>query len=178
MTRMADAMDRTILMSLISDKPALEGYHGHGVFTYALLDGLSHADRDNDGMIEISELAGYVDRTVPEITEKAFRARQRPLLNIRGFDFVLAKKTDGLVESDHFSGLKTPKDLQMSFRANSNSVDRDSLRTQTYVSVRGLAISCPNAYAARRFAFCSSSHDRSLRISWSGLLNQSVDQKR
>jgi hypothetical protein len=49
--RLIVATGRTVLTASTSDKPALEGYHGHGVFTYALLDGLSHADRDNDGMI-------------------------------------------------------------------------------------------------------------------------------
>lgn len=49
----------------------------------ALLGGLSHADRGNDGMIEVSKLAGYVDRPVPEITEKAFHVRQLPHMTSR-----------------------------------------------------------------------------------------------
>lgn len=97
--RLIEATGRTVLTASTSYKPALEDYHGHGVFTYALLDGLSRAERDNDGMIEVSELATYVDRTVPEITEKAFHVRQLPQMNIQGSDFALVKKTDGLVEA-------------------------------------------------------------------------------
>ena len=38
--RMTRAMGRTVLSASTDDAPALEGYRGHGVFTYALLDAL------------------------------------------------------------------------------------------------------------------------------------------
>jgi uncharacterized caspase-like protein len=38
---------------------------GHGIFTWALLDGLNgKADADNDGIVSLGELLDYVDITV------------------------------------------------------------------------------------------------------------------
>lgn len=39
-----------------------------GAFTEALLEGLQHADFDHDGLISVSDLAEYLDRRVPELT--------------------------------------------------------------------------------------------------------------
>ncbi|MBL8847421.1 MAG: hypothetical protein JNN24_16785 [Hyphomicrobium zavarzinii] len=95
--RLIQATGRTVLTAATSDRPALEGYRGHGVFTYALLDGLARADSNGNGLIEVTELAGFVDTAVPEITEKAFGLRQLPQMSIQGSDFALARKVDGLV---------------------------------------------------------------------------------
>lgn len=95
--RLIQATGRTVLTAATSDRPALEGYKGHGVFTYAIIDGLARADRNGNGLIEVTELAGYVDAAVPEITQKAFGQRQLPQMSIQGSDFALAKKIDELV---------------------------------------------------------------------------------
>jgi hypothetical protein len=43
----------------------------HGAFTEALLEGLSKAgDTDANGMISVEELAGYIDRRLPVLTDK------------------------------------------------------------------------------------------------------------
>ena len=47
---------------------ALEGYKGHGVFTWALLDALRNGDRNGNGTIELIELVGHVQATVPRIS--------------------------------------------------------------------------------------------------------------
>ncbi|MCK1386635.1 hypothetical protein, partial [Bradyrhizobium sp. 21] len=78
------------------DAPALEGYHGHGVFTYALLDAMDHADVNNDGLIEISELADYIDRKVPDYSFEAFNLRQIPQRSIVGNNFALINRTSVL----------------------------------------------------------------------------------
>jgi hypothetical protein len=63
---------------LLDDQPALEGYRGHGVFTYALLDALARGDRNGNGLIEVTELIEHVDGLVPEITLKTWGTRQVP----------------------------------------------------------------------------------------------------
>lgn len=88
-SRLTRAIGRTILSASTDDAPALEGYRGHGVLTFALLEGLGAADENGNATIEVTELAGYVDRIVPEISQSAFGMRQVPQMLIRGSDFAL-----------------------------------------------------------------------------------------
>ena len=58
---------------------------GHGIFTYALLDGLQGlADTDGDGFISASELFSYVARLVPRLTDD----QQHPYSKMEGTDLV------------------------------------------------------------------------------------------
>jgi len=60
---------------------------GHGVFTYAVLEGLQGpADADGDGFISVSELFGYVARLVPRLTGE----QQHPYNKMEGTDLVFA----------------------------------------------------------------------------------------
>jgi WD40 repeat protein len=63
-----EATGRPVLTAAAAGKPAFEGYHGHGVFTWALIDALFHGDSNGDGLIELSELAAHVENTVPKIS--------------------------------------------------------------------------------------------------------------
>jgi Caspase domain len=68
--RLMGATGRTILMSASEQQLAVEGYHGHGVFSYAFMEGLAHADQDNAKQITLLGLMNYVDRRVPEISRE------------------------------------------------------------------------------------------------------------
>src|SRR6202048_5588538 len=92
LNRMTRATGRTFLTATTDDAPALEGYRGHGVFTYALLDALEHADVNKNGLIEVSELADYIDQKVPDFSFEAFKQRQIPQRNIVGNNFALTNK--------------------------------------------------------------------------------------
>jgi WD40 repeat protein/uncharacterized caspase-like protein len=96
LNRMTRATGRTFLTATTDDAPALEGYHGHGVFTYAILDALDHADANKNGLIEVSELADYIDQKVPDISFDAFKLRQIPQRSIVGNNFALTNKTEVL----------------------------------------------------------------------------------
>ncbi len=51
---------------------------GHGIFTWCLLEGLrGHADGDQDGVVIFDELAGYLSREVPRLTDN----QQHPHVN-------------------------------------------------------------------------------------------------
>ena len=91
--RMTQAMGRTVLSASTDDAPALEGYRGHGVFTYAVLDALGAADTNGNGTIEVTELASFVDQKVPELSHEAFRQRQVPQMKIVGSNFTLRTKS-------------------------------------------------------------------------------------
>ena len=92
LNRMTRATGRTFLVATTDDAPALEGYRGHGLFTYVLLDALNAADTNGNGLIEVSELADYVDAKVPEVSYEAFRLRQIPQRNMMGNNFALVGK--------------------------------------------------------------------------------------
>lgn len=87
--RLTRAMGRTILSASTDDAPALEGYKGHGVMTWALLDAIGRGDTNGNATIEITEIAGHLDLKVPEISASAFGFRQVPQMSIKGSDFAL-----------------------------------------------------------------------------------------
>jgi WD40 repeat protein len=66
---------------------------GHGVFTYALLDGLGgKADVNGDGQITVKELDSYLQDVVPVLTEKHKGSPQFPASYGFGNDFPVGVK--------------------------------------------------------------------------------------
>jgi uncharacterized caspase-like protein len=86
------ATGRAVLAATADDNMALEGYEQHGVFTYALLEGLKNADTNHNAQIEIGELADYVEAKVPEITLKKWGYEQFPMRDLQGMSFAVGKK--------------------------------------------------------------------------------------
>jgi WD40 repeat protein len=88
-----------------SRQAAYEGYQGHGVLTYALLEAFNKTDASGaDDRIRVGSLADYVDERVPAITQQLFGIYQRPIRKLSGNDFpigmraaVLARDTDALI---------------------------------------------------------------------------------
>ena len=97
--RLTRAMGRTILSASTDDAPALEGYKGHGVMTWAMLDGMGRADTNGNATIEVTELASFLDVTVPEVSFAAFGLRQVPQMSIKGSDFALGSMVSVLEAS-------------------------------------------------------------------------------
>jgi uncharacterized caspase-like protein len=82
----------TILSASTSQQEALEGYQGHGLFTYVLVEGLKgKADYDKDGFIKTLELANYIDDKVPILAEKIFKRSQYPTATPHGQAFPIGK---------------------------------------------------------------------------------------
>jgi WD40 repeat protein len=65
--RLHEATGRPVVTAASPGKSAYENYKGHGVFTYALIEALHKGDTNNNGKIEVSELAAHVERRVPEL---------------------------------------------------------------------------------------------------------------
>jgi WD40 repeat protein/uncharacterized caspase-like protein len=65
--RLHEATGRPVITAAAPGKSAYENYKGHGVFTYALMEALHKGDTNNNGMIEVTELAEHVERRVPEL---------------------------------------------------------------------------------------------------------------
>lgn len=94
--RLTRAMGRSVLSASTDDAPALEGYQGHGVLTYALLQAIQSGDANGNGMLEVTELAAYIDEKVPQYSSQAFGYRQVPQMSILGSDFALGAQTEVL----------------------------------------------------------------------------------
>jgi uncharacterized caspase-like protein len=65
--RLHEATGRPVLTAASPGKAAYENYKGHGVFTYALMEALHLGDTNNNGKIEVTELAAHVEKRVPEL---------------------------------------------------------------------------------------------------------------
>ena len=86
------AVGSTILSASTSLQEAVEGYQGHGLFTYVLVEGLKgKADKGKTGYVKTTELADYVDNEVPVLAEKVFKKAQYPTISISGQAFPIGK---------------------------------------------------------------------------------------
>jgi WD40 repeat protein len=86
------AVGTTILSASTSVQEALEGYEGHGVFTWVLTEGLrGKADKGKSGFVKTTELADYVDTEVPLLAEKVFKRAQYPTVNSSGQGFPIGQ---------------------------------------------------------------------------------------
>ena len=88
--KLTRATGRATIVASTDEQPAAEGYRGHGVFTYVLLQALRHADGEfgnRDGYTGLFELAAYVNDQVPSITMNAFKFEQIPQVHMVGTDF-------------------------------------------------------------------------------------------
>jgi uncharacterized caspase-like protein len=68
--KLNEATGRPVITASNASQAALEGYQGHGVFTYAILDALAHGDANNNGTIEVSEIADWVQTHAPQFSTK------------------------------------------------------------------------------------------------------------
>jgi WD40 repeat protein len=86
------AVGSTILSASTSVQEALEGYQGHGLFTYVVSEGLKgKADKGKSGFVKTNELAVYVDDEVPVLAERVFKRAQYPTANTNGMGFPIGK---------------------------------------------------------------------------------------
>jgi WD40 repeat protein len=89
MARLVKATGRATLMASSSAQVALEGYQGHGVFTWALIEGLKGKAASRDNQITVGSLADYVGDTLPDLTYKQFGYEQVPQRELQGMNFAI-----------------------------------------------------------------------------------------
>ena len=90
--KLSRSMGRTVLAATTDSESAKAGYAGFGIFTFALLDALALADQNNDGQIEVTELANYLTTNLPDLSERAGFGRQSPQVKVIGADFALTNR--------------------------------------------------------------------------------------
>ncbi len=85
------AIGSSVFSASSDTQQALEGYKGHGLFTYALIEGLKgKADVKKDGFITIYGLADYVEEQVIKLSEAIFKRQQTPTIQT-GVNFPLGR---------------------------------------------------------------------------------------
>jgi hypothetical protein len=90
MNRIKRKSGAMVLAAAQSKEQALEGYKGHGIFTYALLEGLEgKADSNKDGLVSTFELQEYVMKRADQLAEQVYGRAQQPYpAALSGFDVV------------------------------------------------------------------------------------------
>jgi WD40 repeat protein len=87
---------------------AYEGYHGHGLLTYAILEALDKkASTAADDRIGVAALADYVGVRVPEMSRRSFGIVQNPTRKLSGSDFPIGIRQSVLLGPD--DGAQIPK---------------------------------------------------------------------
>ncbi len=67
---------------------AYEGYKGHGVLTYSLLEALHRsATQKEEQRVKVGHLADHIDERVPQISQSLFGIYQKPTRKLAGNDF-------------------------------------------------------------------------------------------
>lgn len=89
MDRLMRASGRATIASSSEQQFALEGHENHGVFTYALLQGLRGAAQNREGEITVPDLMAYVAREVPQLTLKKWGYEQFPMQQFQGRPFAI-----------------------------------------------------------------------------------------
>lgn len=90
--RLAKATGRATISASSRSQVALEGYKGHGVFTYTLLEALRGKGYGNNRKITINELSDYVEDVLPSRTYNRWGYRQIPQSSMYGTNFNIGVK--------------------------------------------------------------------------------------
>jgi WD40 repeat protein len=87
---LSSAVGSTVLSASTDEGEALEGYQGHGLFTYVVLQGLD-GKASSRGNVSTLDLASYVDKEVPRIAEEVLKQPpQYPNTHTSGQPFPVA----------------------------------------------------------------------------------------
>jgi len=91
--RLTRSTGHATIVASSDDQVAMEGYEGHGIFTYILVEGLSgKADADGDGFITLQELSAYAEEEVPRRSYEKWGYEQILMRDLRKQDFPIYMK--------------------------------------------------------------------------------------
>ena len=95
--RLQHATGRSVITAASSS--AFEGYQGHGLLTYTILDELTKPEGSGNEEVTLSKLAAYVYDQVPKISQQVFGERQQPHNTIAD-DFPLGERVAAVTNAE------------------------------------------------------------------------------
>lgn len=90
--KLTRAVGRHTIVASSRSQVALEGFQGHGAFSWVLLDGLRGKAANPQGTVTVNSLVSYVETTLPELTYKKWGYEQIPQKSLIGEDFTIVAK--------------------------------------------------------------------------------------
>ncbi|MGE4319198.1 MAG: caspase family protein [Deferribacterales bacterium] len=90
--RISKATGRAVISASSANDVALEGYEGHGAFTYTLLKAIGGEGYGKDNLLTVNELSEYAEAVLPNITAQKWGYRQKPQVSMFGTDFFIGEK--------------------------------------------------------------------------------------
>lgn len=91
-TKLSRAVGRATIAASSKSQVALEGYNGHGAFTWTILEGIRGKAADQSGKITINTLATFIEEELPKLTYKKWGYEQVPQKTLQGMDFQIGMK--------------------------------------------------------------------------------------
>jgi WD40 repeat protein len=86
------AVGSSVFSASSDTQQALEGYKGHGLFTFVLMEGLQgKADFKKDGFITVKGLALHTEELVMTLSEEVFKRQQNPMIETGVNDFPIGR---------------------------------------------------------------------------------------
>ncbi len=83
--RLGANIGSAIITATSSKQSSIDGYKGHSLFTYTLLDAMSNKMAYGiDGELSIYEMAEYIKFKLPKIAKEAFNHEQKPTIYLNG----------------------------------------------------------------------------------------------
>ena len=91
-TKLSRAVGRATIVASSRNQAALEGYNGHGAFTWTILEGMKGRAADQGGKITINTLATFIEEELPKLTYNKWGYEQVPQKTLQGMDFQIGVK--------------------------------------------------------------------------------------
>lgn len=100
MDQLQNATGQNLIAAAGSVQAAIEGYKGHGLLTYALIEALTkNAGQAADEEVKVGALAVYVGERVPKLARTVLDADQRPIHKLSGNNFSIGLRAESLIEA-------------------------------------------------------------------------------
>lgn len=90
--KLTRAVGRHTIVASSRSQVALEGFQGHGAFSWVLLDGIRGKAATPKGLVTVNSLVSYVETALPELTYKKWGYEQIPQKSLIGEDFAIVVK--------------------------------------------------------------------------------------